>query len=345
MTFPFPTSLRPSTWAPSLSAARTLWFDYAHVKSVATRSCVDASSSPIPWYTYPAIEYLKQLDFSGKTVFEYGSGNSTLFWAARARRVVSVEDSEHWFRTMSSKLPPNCEITLETDLTVYPDALRATREQFDVIVVDGAARGHTRLKCSRVALEHLADGGMIILDNSDWLPESARLLREAGLIEVDMSGFVPIGRYTQTTSFFLHRAFAFRPRTDRQPMPGPGARIQVWEHPKPTEPPLVECGGTLFGGVRRDERVAFSTGSGVRQFRLIVSESRNTGCRIAALVECDRDRVLLGGMEKLDETPNVEREIEALTRLPWDAFVEAINSNDKRHYNLVPNARHEPVSA
>ena len=39
---------------------------------------------------------------------------------------------------------------------------------------------------------------MIILDNSDWLPDSARLLRDADLLQVDMSGFIPIGDHTQT---------------------------------------------------------------------------------------------------------------------------------------------------
>src|SRR5688572_10403591 len=50
------------------------------------------SGQPIPWYTYPAIEFIRQLDFSQSTVFEYGSGNSTMFWAASAARVISVEE-------------------------------------------------------------------------------------------------------------------------------------------------------------------------------------------------------------------------------------------------------------
>ena len=76
-----------------------------------------------------------------------------------------------------------------------------------MIVVDGAARGNTRLKCCRAALTRLRPAGMIILDNSGWLPESSRVLREAGLLQVDMTGLVPIGKHTQTTSFFFHRDF------------------------------------------------------------------------------------------------------------------------------------------
>src|SRR3954463_5829953 len=171
----FPLSqLLPSVWKPSLLAAHGLLFGYAHLASVRRQACVDAVNNPVPWYTYPAIEYLKQLDFSGRTVFEYGSGNSTLFWAAAGARVVSIEDDESWYRTIAAQLPPNCELTLETDLESYAAAIDRYPYSFDVIVVDGAARGHTRLKCSRRALGKLAEGGMIILDNSDWLPESAR---------------------------------------------------------------------------------------------------------------------------------------------------------------------------
>ena len=39
----------------------------------------------------------------------------------------------------------------------------------------------------------------MILDNADWLPESARVLRQAGSIEVDMTGFAPINDYTCTS--------------------------------------------------------------------------------------------------------------------------------------------------
>ena len=34
----------------------------------------DNNKNPIPWYTYSAIEFLRQLDFSNSHVFEYGSG-------------------------------------------------------------------------------------------------------------------------------------------------------------------------------------------------------------------------------------------------------------------------------
>jgi hypothetical protein len=44
-----------------------------------------------------------------------------------------------------------------------------------------------------------------------------------------MTGFAPINDYTCTTSFYLHRAFAFKPLQDRQPVAGTGAQPYNWE--------------------------------------------------------------------------------------------------------------------
>jgi hypothetical protein len=226
----FKTSLfMPHHLAKSWRVFKIMNFDYGFLRSVATEKPLAGDGEPYPWYTYPALEYLKQLDFSDKTVFEYGCGHSTLFWAARAARVVSVEHNPDWYSLVRAKLPGNCTLVHEPQSDDYAAAIARFDQQFDVIVVDGLVTGRTRLKCARAALPWLRDGGMIILDNSDWLPESARVLRAAGLIEVDMTGFAPINDYTCTTSFFLHRDFAFAPRQERQPVPGIGARAYNWE--------------------------------------------------------------------------------------------------------------------
>jgi hypothetical protein len=329
--------LRPAKWKPALQAARSLWFDYGHLHTVLTGRSVDALNQPIPWYTYPAVEYLKQLDFSDATVFEYGAGNSTLFWAKVAKQVVSVDDDEAWYEQVKGRLPGNCTLAFEADLSSYVHSIVRYGHGFDVIVVDGAARGKTRLKCSRVAIDHLRPGGMIILDNSDWLPESTRTLREAGLIQVDMTGFVPIGGRTQTTSFFLHREFRFKPRGDRQPMPGPGAQPNVWEHPQSSALPLVEVDGETFGGVTRNEAFRIETPTGIRQFRLIVAIPSPAGPSCAAIVDDDLGRVLIS-LTAPGADVGHGTALESALRLPWDDFCGFINRHDKKRYRVEPLA-------
>ena len=195
---------------------KTGWID-----SFKLRQPIDANREPLPWYTYPAIEYIKQLDFSDREVFEYGSGNSTIFWSKLAKRVVSIENNQKWYETIAKGVVENVEVRLiENDALYIQEILN--HKSFDVIVIDGSHR----LECARVAINKLKSGGIIILDNSDWHVKTAKILRSNDLIQVDMTGLGPINPYTWTTSFFLHRDFNLQPKGINQPEHGIGALKQ-----------------------------------------------------------------------------------------------------------------------
>ena len=67
-----------------------LVFDYGQWKSIKNFNSCDASSMPVPWYTYPATEYLQHLDLLQFKVHEFGSGNSTLWWSKQVKCITSV---------------------------------------------------------------------------------------------------------------------------------------------------------------------------------------------------------------------------------------------------------------
>ena len=117
---------------------KSLAQNYGQWKTIKNFSSVDKSGLPIPWYTYPTIEFLSHLDLSSFRVFEYGSGNSTLWWAARSKQVTSVEDNELWFKKVKLLLKEqNVEYRLEKDLQKY--STMATND-FEVYIVDGKYR-------------------------------------------------------------------------------------------------------------------------------------------------------------------------------------------------------------
>ncbi|GAB3247776.1 hypothetical protein GCM10027347_03650 [Larkinella harenae] len=209
----------PYEYGVSYNNYKTLSREFGHFKSAKKWQSIDKNEKPIPWYTYPAIEFINQLDLSDKTVFEYGSGNSTLFWASRCRKVVAIESNKEWYNTIRSRLPQNVTYHLIEDQDAYINAIHQYPEPFDIIIVDGDAR----FRCTASALNQLTPTGFFILDNSDWHPKSSKLLRESGLIEIDMAGFNPINGYTTTTSFYLSRQVDFKPANDRQPVHGIGS--------------------------------------------------------------------------------------------------------------------------
>jgi hypothetical protein len=184
--------------ARSAINARTLARDHGFSRSARERKPVDAAGAPLPWYTYPAIEYLRQFDFSACSVFEYGAGNSTRFWAARAGRVCAVENDPQWHGELSARLP-GVHLYHCAERDEYVNCIAREGGSFDLIVIDG----RWRRRCAFLAPEHLRAGGMILLDNADRHPDAAQVLRAAGLLQVDFSGFGPINAYTWTTSIFV----------------------------------------------------------------------------------------------------------------------------------------------
>jgi len=192
---------------------RILLWTYGQLRSALSGVSVDRKGSALPWISYPAIDYLSQLDLSNKDVFEFGAGNSTLYWAERTKRVVSVERDGGWYKKLITKLPANVSLIHATQDQEFVNTLGKQKQKFDIILVDNILR----YECVVEAAQHLNIGGMIILDNSEGYVRSARYLREKGLMQVDMIGFAPAVYSLQATSLFFERNAEFATTDDVQP--------------------------------------------------------------------------------------------------------------------------------
>lgn len=202
--------------------------DFAIERSMNEKVCVDRDGNPIPWYTYPAIEYISQFDYHDKKVFEFGTGYSSMYWAKRAQKVISIEDKPEWFAKFSQEFSaPNWQMRYCDEKQGYEDTILQDGEKYEVIVIDGKRRA----ECAEKAVQCLADGGMIILDDSDRVNTSLeyynaiKILRQADLLQVDFYGFCPMNNYTKTTSIFFARNFNFKSLYEVQPINGWG---NIW---------------------------------------------------------------------------------------------------------------------
>lgn len=218
--------------------------DFAIEKTIEEQTAVDAVGQPLPWYTYPAIEYLNQFDFSQKKIFEYGCANSSIFWANRAKSVVSVENNPTWFAKWQKEFSAaDLEIRLRSAQN-YEKAIFECPEKYDVIIIDGIKRA----ACAAAAVEALADEGLIILDDSDRIMKSAeyrkavQTLKGAGLLQVDFYGFCPMNCYPKTTSVFFTRNFDFPLKNEFQPVGGIGG---LWSMPRKKRKELYQLNAGL----------------------------------------------------------------------------------------------------
>ena len=228
--------------APQRKRVRAYLEQYLGTRGWARSIVQDASvdlEGPVPWYTYPSIRDLERVIPMDAAVFEYGSGNSTLWWQSHAKQVVSVEHDQLWFehsnasehsdvRLRESGDQHNAEyfeelalllkdispqlthldeptrtrrgLTTEPFLSYVAELMTFPREHFDVIIVDGMARE----ACARIAADRLNPNGFIVFDNSDReeYANAYKHLLEQGFARINYWGPGPINPYEWCTSIF-----------------------------------------------------------------------------------------------------------------------------------------------
>jgi len=181
-----------------------------HFRSSFRRAAVDVSGHPTPWYTYPAIEFLRNRSFQGRRILEFGGGHSTLWWASRAQEVVTFDDNGEWLAELRQRVPDNVRLELvsssgpEACVSDVEAALeRLGARTFDLVVVDGLWRG----QLAPTALRVVAPDGAIMVDNSDGY-ETQERYRGSGLNRVDFYGYAPGVVMPHCSSlFFAHGSF------------------------------------------------------------------------------------------------------------------------------------------
>ena len=163
-------------------------------------SSLDDNKTPIddeqPWIAFAAIRFLEKILRKDMRVYEYGSGGSTLFFAARVQEVISAEHDKDWHAKVQGELNKkriyNCQLRLfepipaltsrnqdisdpnayissgdnyrgmsfeayASSINGYPD------DYFDIVLIDGRSRP----SCFKHAEKKVKKGGYLILDNAE----------------------------------------------------------------------------------------------------------------------------------------------------------------------------------
>ncbi len=172
------------------------------LKAFDQRSPVDENGDPIPWVTYSFIDFIKPRLRHDQRVFEFGSGNSTLFYAKYCGSILSVEHDRNWFDKIGSTMPENSRLIYQplTPGGSYSQAPPDTGERFDIIIVDG----RDRVNCCKNSIDALSERGVIILDDSERskYAEAIDFLTGQGFRHIAFSGISPGFFYYKSTSVF-----------------------------------------------------------------------------------------------------------------------------------------------
>jgi hypothetical protein len=148
-----------------------------------------------PWVTFAARGWLAGYLDPTMSVFEWGSGASTLFLARRVAHVVSIEYEQRWFRSIGASMersglgnvdlrhiepgpagrpdPPGSEpggftssdaLYRGRSFERYVRSIESFPDRtFDLVWVDG----RSRVACARACVPKVKEAGAVLLDDSD----------------------------------------------------------------------------------------------------------------------------------------------------------------------------------
>ncbi len=175
----------------------TGWF-----KSFYAKQSIDRDGNPIPWCTYSFINFIEKRLSPDLLVFEYGSGNSTIWYAQRVKQIIAVEHDSNWIKQIEPKLPLNAKVIYkELDVNgEYAGTSSMSGSKFDLVIIDGRDRNN----CIYRSIDTLSSKGVFVFDNTQRINylESQDFLKNQGFKRIDFTGLCPAVAHINTTTIF-----------------------------------------------------------------------------------------------------------------------------------------------
>ena len=151
---------------------------------------VDEQKMHKPWWTVAAVEFVTPRLTKEMTVFEYGCGNSTLYFSQYVKQVISAEHDKEWYQKMLAICPDNVMLHLResVDDGQYAKTITEQNCKFDIVLVDGADRD----TCIYHAINQIKANGVIIVANAemDYCAVGVKYLLDNGFKKINCEGAV-----------------------------------------------------------------------------------------------------------------------------------------------------------
>lgn len=179
-------------------------FETGWSQSVIDEKPVDSDGKPLPWISIPTIEILKEKDLSELTVFEFGAGNSTIWFSKRVKKITSVEHDKSWFEFVKKQFNESNSKIIFKDLSYDGDYSKVVLdyENIDIVLVDGRDRSN----CLINSMNRLSNRGVIILDDSqrENYQKAINIVKKHGFKALNLVG-MNVGRPMKKTTTIFYR--------------------------------------------------------------------------------------------------------------------------------------------
>ena len=173
-----------------------------YANSVALKRPCRKDGSYLPWMNYQVISFLEERLSNDLSLFEYGSGYSTLFYATLVKNVTAIEHHKGWYDIVETMKPDSVNLLYQPldDGSAYCNAAAQDDNPYDVIIVDG----RQRVRCAIKAKDSLTERGVLILDDSSRprYQEAIDKLVDSGFKKLDFIGLKPGSINAHQTTIF-----------------------------------------------------------------------------------------------------------------------------------------------
>ena len=179
--------------------------EYGWFQTFKNKESIDKNGQPLALCTYPFISFIEPRLKDHFQVFEYGCGNSTIWYANRVKSIKSVEHDIEWLNKIKHKMPSNSSIVYR-ELEYNGDYSKEVGKdlvKYHIVIIDGRDRNNSLLN----ALNNLTPDGIIVFDNTH-LKQYQSSINQAilnGFKRIDFHGMAPIIPYNSCTSIIYRR--------------------------------------------------------------------------------------------------------------------------------------------
>lgn len=171
--------------------------------SVRKRSPQLRDGTPIPWVTHSFLDYVSRLNLKNMKMIEFGSGNSTIFFAKRVRDLVSYEHDLTYISLLRNQYNYRGKI-IHVDHQ-YAGVL--SDFEADIVFIDGLDRNgllKTLLKFISSNSQNIPQ--IVMIDNPDFIDQNILSeLVNSGFMRIDFYGFVSANFNEGISSLFFSK--------------------------------------------------------------------------------------------------------------------------------------------
>ncbi|VUD52254.1 hypothetical protein TDB9533_01593 [Thalassocella blandensis] len=166
---------------------------------------MDHAGNLIPWLNFGFVNFLNDRLQKDLTLFEFGSGFSTHYYAARVLQVTSVEHEKCWYDHVNKDMPANVTLLYRAldKNGDYCQSIHHVKQSYDLVMVDG----RDRVNCLKQSVNALTPRGVVLLDDSqrDKYQEGITFMQQQGFRILHFEGMKPKGTGMSRTTVFYRK--------------------------------------------------------------------------------------------------------------------------------------------